>query len=283
MIYLSTGGFNFLSGAEVAAHFVENKITNIELSGGTSNTKQIEKLLPLNSNCNFQIHNYFPPPQEAFVFNLASEDELIFTKSVNHAHRAIDLAEKLGSKFYSFHAGFLMDPDINDLGKQFTKGKLNKRESAIEVFVDRVNQISSYAKEKGIMILLENNVISNANLNHFGTNPFLMTDHLEALQIMNSTDDNVGLLVDVAHLKVSSYSEKFCKYEYLKSTSDFTFAYHLSDNDGKSDTNEEVGTDSWFWSEVRKDLNYYTLEVYNQNLKALAQQIKLTEKMLSFS
>ena len=100
------------------------------------------------------------------------------------------------------------------------------------------------------MILLENNVISNANLNHFGTNPFLMTDHLEALQIMNSTDDNVGLLVDVAHLKVSSCSEKFCKYQYLKSTGDFTFAYHLSDNDGKSDTNEEVTTDSWFWSDV---------------------------------
>ena len=59
------------------------------------------------------------------------------------------------------------------------------------------------------MILLENNVISNANLSHFGTNPFLMTDHLEALQIMNSTDDNVGLLVDVAHLKVSSESENF--------------------------------------------------------------------------
>ena len=131
-----------------------------------------------------------------------------------------------------------MDPDVNDLGKQLTRGKLYKRESAIEVFVDRVNRISSYAKEKGIMILLENNVISNANLSHFGTNPFLMTDHMEALKIMNSTDDNVGLLVDVAHLKVSSGSENFCKHEYLDSTSDFTFAYHFSDNDGKSDTNE---------------------------------------------
>ena len=131
------------------------------------------------------------------------------------------------------------------------------------------------------MILLENNVISNANLSHFGTNPFLMTDHLEALQIMNSTDDNVGLLVDVAHLKVSSESENFCKHEYLDSTKDFTFAYHFSDNDGKSDTNEVITTDSWFWSDVRKDLNYYTLEVYDQNLEVLTQQIELTEKMLS--
>ena len=281
MIYLSTGGFSLLNGYETSKLFAENNITNIELSGGTQDVGQSDKLLSLNSVCNFQIHNYFPPPQEPFVFNLASEDELISAKSFHHAHTAIDLAEKLGSKFYSFHAGFLIDPDVNDLGKQFNKGKLYKRESAIEVFLDRVNQISSYAKEKGIMILLENNVISNANLSHFGTNPFLMTDHLEAVQIMNSTDDNVGLLVDVAHLKVSSDSENFCKHEYLDSTSDFTFAYHFSDNDGKSDTNEVITTDSWFWSDVRKDLNYYTLEVYDQNLKVLTQQIELTEKMLS--
>ena len=38
---------------------------------------------------------------------------------------------------------------------------------------------------------------------------------LEALQIMNSTDDNVGLLVDVAHLKVASYSEGFVKINTL--------------------------------------------------------------------
>ena len=45
MIYLSTGGFNFLSGYETSKLLSENNITNIELSGGTSNTKQIEKLV----------------------------------------------------------------------------------------------------------------------------------------------------------------------------------------------------------------------------------------------
>ena len=109
MIYLSTGGFSLLNGYETSKLFAENNITNIELSGGTQDVEQLDKLLSLNSVCNFQIHNYFPPPQEPFVFNLASEDELIFTKSFHHAHTAIDLAEKLGSKFYSFHAGFLMD------------------------------------------------------------------------------------------------------------------------------------------------------------------------------
>ena len=44
MIYLSTGGFSSLPGADVATRFVENKITNIELSGGRAKEDQEEKL-----------------------------------------------------------------------------------------------------------------------------------------------------------------------------------------------------------------------------------------------
>tara|TARA_B100001093_G_scaffold404246_1_gene392358 strand:+ start:5238 stop:6086 length:849 start_codon:yes stop_codon:yes gene_type:complete len=281
LIYLSTGGFSSLPGCTVANYLSERNITNIELSGGMAKDNQEKEILDLTSNCSFQVHNYYPPPKNPFVLNLASFNEDIGRLSFEHIIRAIDLSEKLGCKFYSFHAGFLIDPDVNDLGKQFSKTRLNDRDSAKKIFSDKVNQISRYAKKKGIMILLENNVLSFANLDRFGTNPFLMTDHLETIELMNSTDGNVGLLVDVAHLKVSSNIEGFCKYEYLESTRDFTFAYHLSDNDGKSDTNEAVTTNSWFWPFVRKDLNYYSLEVYGQNLEVLTQQIELTESFLS--
>lgn len=108
-----------------------------------------------------------------------------------------------------------------------------------------------------------------------------MTDYNETIEIMNSTDDNVGLLIDVAHLKVSSQSEGFCKNKYLDSTREYTFAYHFSDNDGKSDTNDVVESDSWFWPFVRKDLSYYTVEVYHQDYQVLTQQIELTENKLS--
>lgn len=280
MIYLSTGGFNSLSGAEVAARFVENKITNIELSGGRAQENQQEKLSDFSSDCRFQVHNYYPPPRNSFVLNLASFDEKIARLSFEHIYRAIDLSKNLGSKFYSFHAGFLLDPQVNDLGKKFTTAMLNNRESAKELFTNRVNQVSKYAKSKGIMILLENNVISSTNIKHFRTNPFLMTDYNETIEIMNSTEDNVGLLVDVAHLKVSSQSEGFCKNKYLDSTKEYTFAYHFSDNDGKSDTNEVVNSDSWFWPFVRKDLNYYSLEVYNEDLNTLKKQIDLVKKKI---
>ena len=281
MIYLSTGGHNSLSGYQTAKLFVENGINHIELSGGEPDEDIIDKILTLNGCCELQIHNYFPPPRDPFVFNLATNNETVAEKSFKHACTAIDFASQLGCAFYSFHAGFLLDPNINELGCKIRTQNLQERLSAKALFVERVNEVSSYARQKGVKILLENNVISEANFKEFGTNPFLMTDHFETIEMMNATDNNVGLLVDVAHLKVSSQSEGFCKNEYLESTADFTFAYHFSDNDGKFDSNEPVSVDSWFWPYIRKDLNYYSLEVYNQDIVTLKKQFELVDMKLS--
>ena len=280
MIYISTGGFNSLTGSEAANLLWENKISNIELSGGKYDANTPDNLLELISVCDFQVHNYFPPQKDAFVFNLASANEAILDKSLNHSFQAVDLAAKLGCQFYSFHAGFLIDPKVSDLGRKISRQNLQDRDSAITLFIEMVNKISKYAEKKEIKILLENNVISKANLNHFGTNPFLMTNHLEAIEIMNSTDKNVGLLVDVAHLKVSSASEGFFRNQYLESTAEFTCAYHLSENDGTADSNELVTSNSWFWPYIRKDLNYYSLEVYNEDLNTLKKQIELVKKII---
>lgn len=280
LIYLSTGGFNSLTGSEAASLLWENEISNIELSGGRYDVNTLDNLLDLISVCNLQVHNYFPPPKDAFVFNLASANEVILDKSLNHSFQAVDLAAKLGCEVYSFHAGFLIDPNVSDLGRKISRQNLQDRDSAITRFTEMVNEISKYAGKKEIKILLENNVISKANLNHFGTNPFLMTNHLEAVEIMNTTDKNVGLLVDVAHLKVSSTSESFCRNQYLESTAEFTCAYHLSENDGTTDSNEPVTSDSWFWPYIRNDLNYYSLEVYHEDLNTLKKQIDLVEKQI---
>ena len=55
--------------------------------------------------------------------------------------------------------------------------------------------------QKGIQILIENNVISKIIL-RFKDNPFLMADADECMK-MENTSSNVNLLIDVGHLKVS--------------------------------------------------------------------------------
>ena len=176
-----------------------------------------------------------------------------------------------------FSCWFSDDPQINELGQVFALGGMMDRDQAKELFLVRINKLAKLAQEKGIKILIENNVLSHKYLTK---NPFLMTDHKESLEIMQNTVENVGLLVDLAHLKVSSFSMGFSKYEFLEATREYTHAYHLSDNDGLTDSNEPVRKDSWFWKYLRKDLDYYSLEIYRVSNEILQEQVALTTRAL---
>ena len=86
----------------------------------------------------------------------------------------------------------------------------------------------------------------------------------ECKQIISNTPDNIKLLVDVAHLKVSANSLNF-ECEIFEKCDDL-IGYHLSDNDGLSDTNNIYDEDAWFWKFLKKNLDYYSIEVYNLDL-----------------
>ena len=91
---------------------------------------------------------------------------------------------------------------------------------------------------------------------------------------------NVGLLLDLAHFQVSANTLKFNKYENVKRLNKYIKGYHISDNDGRSDSNLAVTRDSWFWSIIKKDLDYYSIEVYDPNIENLVNQYKLINKIL---
>ena len=106
------------------------------------------------------------------------------------------------------------------------------------------------------MILIENNVITKKNLKRFSKNPFLMTKIDETRKIMINTDDNVRLLVDVAHLKISAKTLNYNPKDYLIKLDNFIEAYHLSDNNGISDQNENVTEKAGFGNTLKKMLHF---------------------------
>lgn len=277
MIYISTGGFSKKSVIEVIKLLSKNNIKDFELSGGIY-TKNLEsKLINLSSKFNFVLHNYFPPPRKPFVLNLASLNEKIYQESLNHIKKSIKLASFVKSPFYSFHAGFLLDPKVEELGKTIKSYYLYDRNECLERFINSINLLSKYASKYKIKLLVENNVITKSNLSKFGSNPLLMTDIKSTKEIIEGFDENLYFLVDVAHLKVSANTLDFDACAYLEIFKHKIAGYHLSDNDGLSDSNKEISKNSWFWSHLRKDLNYYTLEVYDQNPEILLSQLKLAE------
>lgn len=281
MIFVSTGGIKETTAYNTALTFIEHGINGIELSGGAYEEINLPKYQKLLKLACLQVHNYFPPPEDPFVFNLASVNHLIAEKSMDHAKNAIKLSAALGRPIYSFHAGFLIDPKVSQLGKAIDVPLINDRKVCLDLFLERVADLAEYASGINVQLLIENNVISDNNIKRFSEDPLLMTTPNEAKYIMQNTATNVNMLLDVAHLKVSANSLGFDRGEMFSACDDWIKAYHFSDNDGKTDSNKSIASDSWFWPYVKKNENYYTLEIYNSSIDDLKDQIEITGEALS--
>ena len=154
----------------------------------------------------------------------------------------------------------------------------NKRQEALNLFIARANKLAAHAERKGVKLLIENNVLSSRNYNSFGKNPFLMVDKAETEEVLTNSHNNLGLLIDVAHLKVSANTLEFSKIDFLNYFKDSISGYHLSDNSGLTDSNDDIEETSWFWPFINRHLNYYSLEVYNSDPKSLFKQLELIRK-----
>ena len=177
-------------------------------------------------------------------------------------------------------AGFLIDPGVSELGKKIQTRPLVNRDHAFKVFIERVNKLSAIASTLDIELLVENNVLSHSNYTQFQANPFLMATSDECEALMHSTPGNVNLLIDVAHLKVSAQSLSFDKVAFLSRCDPWIKAYHLSDNNGFSDQNLPFTSDSWFWPFIKKDLGYYSIEVYTNSYTQILDQFKTAHNYL---
>lgn len=276
MINISTGGYFNRPASEVSSDLFQYGFSNIELSGGIYCDNLIKSLNSLKNNISFQVHNYFPPSNKPFVLNLGSLNDELSSRTLTHMKSSIELASLLGAKKYSFHAGFLIDPKVDELGKRILSKKLFPRQASIEVFIKRVVELSNFADNHGISLMIENNVLSQKNWFEFEENPFLMADPKECEQIFRCLPKNVNLLVDVAHLKVSANSLKFKPELFFDLMDERIKGYHFSDNNGLADTNHKFDNASWFWPFIKKDVDYYTIEVYNESFQTLKALVNLT-------
>ena len=278
-IYISTGGFSGISAAQAIKKLNKTGINDIELSGGKYEPNLLKKIKEYKK-LNLKAHNYFPPPKKPFVLNFASLNKNIYEKSENLVLKAINFSKEIKSNYYSFHAGFLCDITPNDLGKRVKKKKLNSRKICTELFIDRIKKISKVAKNSGVKLMIENNVITKNNLLEFGENPFLMSEPNETKKILDSFPDNVGMLLDVAHLKVSAKTLGFNKSEMFLKCKKKIFGYHLSENNGNRDSNEAFDINSWFWKFIPKKSEYVSIEVYDNQPKKLFNLLKLAKNKL---
>lgn len=246
MIFISSSCIKKKNILDVLKVFKDNNINHVELSGGTENFPNQEKEIVNyigQSDFEIRIHNYFPPPKKHFVINIASLNKEIYLKSIEQCLKAINLSKKFGSKKYSVHAGFLIDPKTRDLRDQQIKlySQLFDEKSAILKMKEALTVLKAESG-KDLDIYLENNVLNKKNFNRFGKNPFLLTDKNSYLKLKKFIDFN--LLLDLAHLKVSCNTLGYDFYSEANFLYDQTDYLHLSGNDGIEDRNSTIISDN---------------------------------------
>ena len=282
MIYISTSCVKNTKIKDSVQELAENDFQNIELSGGTEYYENFEDdLLELKGkyNLNYRCHNYFPPPKKPFVLNLASLNDETFQMSFDHLEKVIALSNRLGADKFAFHAGFFIDIRLSEIGKKLSRDNLFDKKEAVERFCNAYDVIKR--KAKNVSLFIENNVFSKTNADTYdGENPFMMTNFDEYKSLKEKI--NFNLLLDIAHLKVSSKTLRLDWEEEFENMMSVSSYIHVSDNDGFHDLNNQLTKSSSLLTMLeRSDTRNkdFTLEIYD-GMDAIKKSYKVLSEVV---
>ena len=227
------------------------------------------------------LHNYFPPPQHGFVLNLASADPTILHRSIEHCRAGLELCAEIGAPFFSVHAGFSVDPKPSDLGHRLTPDGPRTKAEAAKAFHDTVALLCETAEHLGIAILIENNVLSRPSLVN-GRNELLLgvtgDDFDDLFDAVPSR--SLGMLLDVAHLKVSAQTLGIDRDRTIEHVRSYVRALHLSDNNGERDNNQPFNEDAWFLPHLKTFSGIVcVIETRPLDRSALAGCVRIVEEV----
>ncbi len=251
MIYISSSSIKSESIESCVNELVSMDIRNIELSGGVSysaNMKESLKDLKNKYALNYLIHNYFPPPKESFVLNIASDNDEIRKLSIAFTKSSIDLAHAIDIDFYSLHAGYAKHYAPSSDGGYFipVNSKSISPDAALLIMYDSLSQIKEYAAKYKVTIGIE-------NLFPFGETPedSLLCTPEDIFAFLDSIaqEECFGFLLDLGHLNISANYFGFDPDEFIgslkKNYNHKILEIHLSGNDGKSDQHGPLSPDCW--------------------------------------
>ncbi len=249
-IFISTSclinKYNFLKILDI---YNELGIQNVELGFLINHNENLVKLLK-QYNFNYIVHHYFPPAKEPFIINLASQNKQILQKSIDQMIKSIDFCNDFNIKIFSFHAGFRVDPDIN---LKFDLNNITEYQISFNTFKESVLKIANYARGKNIKVAIENNVLSKYNLVEGRNKLLLMCEAWEFEKLFQEIKpENLGILLDLGHLKVTSNLLKFNANNFIENLKNKIYLVHIHESDGEVDEHRCIKKGDWSIKVVQK-------------------------------
>jgi sugar phosphate isomerase/epimerase len=235
---------------QVVAELYGGGVHHIELGSTHVPEPGVAEAL-LEVGADYVVHNYFPPPDEPFVVNLASADEGLRRRSLDHARQSLVFAGRIGAGVYTVHPGFLGDPigpgrsDGGTYDFQFDpqRPSADLRHSAFRRCVDAIAALSRIAQEEGVRLAVE----SEGSATKWDRLLLQTPDEFEefASAIPQAA---AGINVNVGHLNLASKVFSFEPLTFLDQVAPRVVAFELSHNDGTRDQHLPPRPGHWYES-----------------------------------
>ena len=137
--------------------------------------------------------------------------------------------------------------------------------------------LADFASDRGVRLLVENNVLSHQNYSENGRDILLLSSPAEVDEYFRNIQGKVGLLLDVGHLKVSCKTFGLDLIQNFKLIDRWTEGYHLSENSGKADDHQIFDLNAWFISLLNPAVKFATLEIDNSSPQEISRLVSLLE------
>jgi sugar phosphate isomerase/epimerase len=252
-------------------------ITTVELGSTHCHEPDIvSKLRELDMD--YLVHNYFPPPIEPFVVNIASRDSDIRKRSLNHAKRSLSFCAEIGAHLYTFHPGFVSDPtgesaSTSNYDFQFASHSTDAAEysESFVWFMEGTRILVEHARREGVALAVESQG-SVAQSGH------LLLQRPEEFECFTATfpKEDIGLSVNIGHLNLASRFHDFDPIGFIDRFAERIIALEISHNDGYKDDHAALERDAWYWPVITDERlagDYKIFEGRNLSIDTAVQMV----------
>lgn len=259
----------------------QNDLFNIEI-GSNHGYEDDYSFIKKYNKFNFLIHNYFPIPKKSFVINIASLNDEIRKNSISHIIKAIDFSDEIGSKLYTFHPGFITDPNGANLFKKnydFQWDDKELKNSSYKIAFDNLKEslelIIRHAEKRSTSIAFETE-------GSFTKKEHLLMQKPEEYKNLFKTysSEQIGISLNIGHLILASKAFNFNIDDFINLVESYIVSMELSHNNGIEDEHLPLKDDGWYWDLIfdkRFNNSFKILEFRNTHIDDIKKTIQLYE------
>jgi sugar phosphate isomerase/epimerase len=189
--------------------------------------------------------------------NIATPDPTVRYAIMKRLKNSIVLSGQLGCRLWLFHPGSFAGLE------HFYPGKAWKQN------LDSVRSLLQIARQEGVNIAIENTPEPF---------PFLIKTADDFHRFYGDLDDDIGMVLDVAHANINNQIKAF-----LEQFSKKIVHIHVSDNNGDSDMHLGIGDGNINWKNIAKAIKVadYCNLIMIESTEHVEESIKFLRELLS--